>query len=167
MNDTMTRLLEGVLPWRSAYNLRQILLPAVDRLSSQPLTSAGLVITGAGGITAKIGAANFYAAVQGKLVEVAAGTSMPALTGFNFGAGHFNVACFYVDGAGVLTMLPGSQGATLGAVTLPVPPQNKALVGLLIVTYASAFTGGTTPLDTATTVYVSPLGGFDPSALTG
>jgi hypothetical protein len=38
---------------------------------------------------------------------------------------------------------------------------------LLIITYASAFTGGTTPLDTATTVYVSPMSGFDPTALTG
>ncbi len=167
MLDTLTRYLEAMKPADVAYTLRRLLLPPIDPLPPPPLTAAGLEITGAGGVTAKIGAADFYAAVQGKLVKVAAGTSMPALTGFNFGAGAFNVACFYVNGAGVLTMLPGSQGATLGAVTLPVPALNCALVGLIIVTYASAFTGGTTPLDTATTVYVSPLGGFDPSALTG
>jgi hypothetical protein len=42
-------------------------------------------------------------------------------------------------------------------------PEGKALVGYLIVTHASAFTGGTTALDAATTNYVSPVGPFDPS----
>ena len=32
-----------------------------------------------------------------------------------------------------------------------------------MITYASTFTGGTTALDTATTVYVSPVGAFDPT----
>jgi hypothetical protein len=35
----------------------------------------------------------------------------------------------------------------------------------MIVTYASAFTGGTTPLDTATTVYLTSVGGMDPTIL--
>jgi hypothetical protein len=167
MIDTMTRFLEGVMPKKTAFALRRILLSPIDRLSSQPLTSAGLVIHGSASTLAKTGSADFYASVQGKLVKIAASTDMPALTGCNFAAGAFNVASFYVNGAGVVTMLTGTQGATLGAVTFPEPPKNQALVGFLIITYASAFTGGTTALDTATTVYVSPLGGFDPTALTG
>jgi len=166
MIDTMTRFLEGVVPQKVRWSLRKIFLPTIDRLSSQPLTSAGLVIS-ATTTLAKIGAADFYASVAGSLVKIAAGTNMPALTGCNFSAGNFNVACFYVDGAGTVTMLTGTQGATLGAVKFPEPPFNKALVGFLIITYASAFTGGTTVLSTATTVYVSPLAGFDPTALTG
>lgn len=167
MLDTMTRYLEGVHPSRFSWFLRKIFLPCIDRLSSQPLTSAGLVIHGSASAKAKTGSADFYASVKGTLVKIAASTDMPALTGCNAAAGAFNVACFYVDAAGTVTMLPGNQAATLGAVTFPEPPLNKALVGFLIITDASAFTGGTTALDAATTVYVSPLAGFDPTALTG
>jgi hypothetical protein len=99
------------------------------------------------------------------LVKITAATTLPALTGINFSAGNFQVACFFVDGAGTVTALGGTQGATLGAVVFPQFPVKKALVGFLIITYASPFTGGTTPLDTATTVYVSPLGAFDPTVL--
>ncbi len=167
MYDTMTRWLEGVHPQKSQWNLRKIFLPTIDRLSSQPLTSAGLLVSGTGsGVTAKIGAADFYASVAGRLVTIAAGTDMPALTGINMTAAYFNVVCFYVDGASVVTALGGTQAAALGGVIFPEPPMNKALVGFLIITYASAFTGGTTGLATATTVYVSPLGPFDPTALT-
>lgn len=168
MLDTMTRYLEGIFPTKTRYNLRHAFEAAIDRLSSQALTSAGLVITAGGGTTAKIGAANFYASVAGVLVELTAGTAMPAITGVNAPAGGFNVASFYLGNTGVVTVLPGTPGATLGAVVLPAPAKNQALVGMLIITYASAFTGGTTPLDTATTVYVSPtFGGWDPTALTG
>lgn len=165
MQDTMTRFLAGLHDKRDAFNLRRILRTLVDRYSSQPLTSAGLVISSGGATTAKIGASDFYACVQGTLVKIAAATAMPALTGINNTAAFFNVVCFYVDSGGTVTALGGTQAATLGAVVFPEPPTGKALVGFLIITYASAFTGGTTPLDTATTVYVSPLGAFDPSAL--
>lgn len=167
MLDTMTRFLEAVMPTKTRYNLRRIFYPLVDRLSSQPLTSAGLVIHGAGSTLAKTGSADFYASVKGSLVTIAASTDMPALTGVNISAGDFNVVCFYVDSAGTVTALAGTQAATLGGVLFPTPPAGQALVGFLIITYASAFVGGTTALDTATTVYVSPLGGFDPTALTG
>jgi hypothetical protein len=167
MIDTMTRFLEAVTSKRTGYAIRRVVEPSIDRLSSLPLTSAALVITAGGGTTAKVGATDFYAIANGTLVKIAAGTAMPALTGVNAAAGGFNVACFYVNSAGVVTVLTGSSGATLGAVKFPAPTRNQALVGLLIITYASAFTGGTTPLDTATTVYVSPMSGFDPTALTG
>jgi len=165
MIDTMTRYLAamGDVKWR--WNLRKILLPLCDGMSTQALTSAGLVINGAGAAFAKIGAADFYAIVQGVLVKVAAGTAMPALTGITAPAGGFNVACFYVDSAGVVTAAGGTPAATLTGVLFPQPPQGKALIGFLIITNAGAFVGGTTALDTATTVYVSTLGQLDPSVL--
>ncbi len=165
MIDTLTRYLESLKNLRTSKALRGPLETLVDRYSSQPLTSAGLVIKAGGSTLAKTGAADFYAIASGVLVKVAASTDMPALTNINFGAGNFQVACFFIDSAGTVTAAGGTQGATLGAVLFPPVPRGKALVGFLIITYASAFTGGTTALDTATTVYVSPLGPFDPSAL--
>lgn len=165
MLDTMSRYLQGLSDVKDAYTLQRILNPLADRFSSQPLTSAGLVIKAGGGVLAKTGAADFYATANGVLVKIAAATDMPALTGINIGAAAFNVACFFVDSAAVVTVAAGIAGATLGAVVFPQFPVKKALVGFLIITYASAFTGNTTPLDTATTVYVSPLGAFDPTVL--
>lgn len=165
MLDTMSRYLQGLSNVNDGYALSRILAPLVDRYSSQPLTSAGLVIKAGGGVLAKIGAADFYATSAGVLVKIAASTDMPSLLGVNITAGAFNVACFFVDSAGVVTVAAGTQGATLGAVTWPQFPAKKALVGFLIITNAGAFTGNTTPLDTATTVFVSPLGAFDPTAL--
>jgi hypothetical protein len=130
-----------------------------------PLTTAGLVIKAGGGVLAKIGAADFYAVANGVLVTIGNGTDMPALTGINHDAGAWNVACFFVDSAGATTVAGGTQGATIGAVKWPQFPRNKALIGLLIITYASPFIGNTTHLDTATTVYVSPVGPFDPTML--
>jgi hypothetical protein len=165
MLDTMTRCLAGVTEVRFRNALRKILRPLVDRYSSQPLTSAGLVISAGAAATAKIGAADFYAVASGVLVKVAAATVLPALTGIVITAAFFNVVCFYVDSAAVVTVAAGTQAATVGGVVFPQPPDSKALIGFLIITNASTFTGGTTALDTATTVYVSPLGPFDPTVL--
>lgn len=165
MLDTMTRNLTAVTDLRFRTPLRRILRPLCDRYSSQPLTSAGLVINAGGAAFAKIGAADFYAVANGSLVKLAAGTALPALTGINIGAGAFGVACFFVDSAGVVTVAGGTPGATLGAVVFPEPPNGKALVGFLIITNATAFTGGTTALDAATTVFISPTGAFDATVL--
>lgn len=165
MIDTMTRYLSALKETTWRWNLRKILLPLVDGCSSQPLNSAGLVISSGGATTAKIGASDFYASAGGVLVKIAAATTMPALTGINLTAGFFTVAAFYVDAAATVTVLGGTQAATLAGVRFAQPPSQKALIGFLIITYASAFTGGTTPLDTATTVYVSCLGPFDPTVL--
>ena len=165
MANTMTNWLSGIAEerWRNA--IRSIATPLVDRYSSQPLTTAGLVIKTGGSTLAKTGAADFYASVKGILVKISAATDMPALTGLSITAANFNVACFFVDSAGTTSVAFGTQGATLGAVVFPPFPLNKALIGFLIITYASTFTGGSTALDTATTVYVSPLGPFDPASL--
>jgi hypothetical protein len=166
MLDTMKRYLAGIASERDRRNIRASIEPTIDRMSSQPLTSAGLAISSGGAATAKTGASDFYATANGVLVKIAASTTMPALVG-TITAAKFNVFCFFVDAAAVVTVGIGTEGATLGAVKFPQLPKNKALVGFLIVTYASTFTGGTTPLDTATTVYVSPLGAFDPTILVG
>jgi hypothetical protein len=165
MLETMTRYVAGITESRWQHSLRRVLAPLVDRYSSQPLTSAGLVIKAGGNVLAKTGSSDFYAVANGVLVKIAASTDMPSLTGINMTAAFFNVVCFFVDSAGVVTVSAGTQGATLGAVVFPQFPTRKALIGFLIINYASAFTGGTTPLDTATTIYVSPLGAFDPTVL--
>lgn len=147
--------------------LNPILSAIANVLSSQATVSAGLVIKAGGSALAKTGATAFQGVANGVPVTIAPATDMPALTGLNIGAGRFNVACFFIDAASALTMVQGTEGATLAGVVFPQFPEKKALVGYLIITYASAFTGGTTPLDTATTVYVSPVGAFDPSILIG
>jgi hypothetical protein len=166
MLDTVSRYLQGLSNVQDAYQLTRILAPLADRYSSQPLVTAGLVINAGGAAFPKIGATDFYAIVAGSLVKIAAATAMPSLLGINAPAGGFNVACFYVDGAGALTALGGVPAATLGAVLFPQPPAKKSLVGFLIITNAGAFTGGTTALDGGTTIYVSPIGPCDPTVLT-
>jgi hypothetical protein len=165
MLDTMTRYLAGVADYQTRNALRKVVRPLVDRYSSQPLTSAGLVINGAGAAFPKIGAADFYASAGGVLVKVTAGTALPALTGIAITAAFFNVVCYFVGSTGVVTVGAGTQAATLGGVVFPQIPDGNALVGFLIITGAGAFVGGTTALDAGTTVYVSPLGPFDPTVL--
>lgn len=167
MQDTINRYLDGVAANKDQRAIDFIVTPIGDRMSSQPLNTAGLTIKTGGSTLAKSGAADFYAVANGVLVKIAASTDMPSLTGINITATKFNVICFFVDSGGTVTAAAGTQGAALGNVVFPQFPKNKALVGFLIITYASTFTGGTTPLDTATTVYVSPLGAFDPTILTG
>ncbi len=165
MFDTMSRYLVNVSTPGTRGAIRAICTPSINALSSQALTSSGLVINGAGAAFAKTGAAPFYATAAGKLVTLAAGTAMPALTGVAIPAGSFCTVCFFVDSAGTLTMLQGNAGATMLAAGWPQFPVGKALVGFLSITSGSAFVGGTTALDAATTVYLSPIGGFDPTAI--
>jgi hypothetical protein len=164
MQVTISQLLGGHANENMRAALSPILRALGDRLSCQATSSAGLVITGAGSTTAKIGATAFQGVVRGVPVTIAAATNMPALVG-GITAGSFNIFCFYIDAASVVTVAKGIEGTTLAKVTFPVVPEGKAMVGYLIVTYASAFTGGTTALDTATTNYVSPVGAFDPTVL--
>lgn len=143
--------------------LEKLLQPAIDGSITQTLTSAGLVITGAGGVNAKIGAADVYSIVDGILVKTAAGAALPVLTGLNQSAAVYNVYVYFVDGAGTITVLQGKEAAAIGNIQWPAFPSGKAALGFLLVTYASAFTGNTTPLDTATTVYINTTGDWYPS----
>ena len=141
--------------------LNAILRPIADRMSSQATSTAGLVIS-ATTTKAKIGAVAFAGVAKGVPVAIAAGTDMPALVG-DITAGSYNVYCFFIDSASVVTVVRGTEGTTLAKVKFPQFPEGKALVGYLVVTYASAFVAGSTVLSTATTVYVSPVGSFDPT----
>lgn len=144
--------------------LRPLLNALADRMSSQATSTAGLVIKDEDNVLAKTGAAAFAGVANGVPVAIAASTDMPALTG-TITAAKYNVYCFFIDSASVVTVAQGTEGATLAAVKFPPFPVGKALVGYLVITYASTFTGNSTALDTATTVYVSPVGAFDPTIL--
>lgn len=165
MIDTITHFLEGITNniWRHA--IRSVVIPLGDRYSTQPLNSAGLVIKTGGSTLAKTGASDFYALVKGILVKIAAATDMTALTGLVITASNFNVACFFVDSAGTVTVAFGTQATTIGGVVFPAFPFQKALIGFLLITHSGTFTGGTTALDTATTVYFNSTAPLDPSVL--
>lgn len=127
------------------------------------LTSAGLGIKTATSALAKTGGSITYALVNGRLVAVPANTDMPALTGLNITANAFNVACFFVNGAGTLSVRYGREATAIGRVVFPDYPNDSAPLGFALITHSSTFVGGTTALDTATTVYFSPVGAYDPS----
>lgn len=170
MIDTITRYLQGVASNTDRKNLRVILSALGDRLSSQSLNSAGLVIKAGASAIVKTGASAYYAVAQGKLVTKAAATDMAALVGTVTNA-KFNVYCFYVDSAGTLTSQMGTEGATLAAVVWPAIPVGTAQLGFIVVnpTGTGNFVGDTTALDDATVVpnvaYVNTQGAFDPTVL--
>lgn len=165
MKDTLDRYLSGVASERDRTNLRAVLAPVLDRLSTQSHSSAGLEITAGGGTTAQIGSSStWHGVVKGISLTKAAGTDMPALSG-SITAASYNVYCFFIDSAGTVTSAMGTEGTTRALVKFPPIPEGKAMIGYLVVTYASTFVGGTTALDTATTLYVNVLGAFDPSCL--
>lgn len=172
LTDTMVRWLEGVLPPTTQINLRQLLTPIYDRQTSLAIVTAGLVIKAGASALAKTGAAISYYLANGILQKVAAATDMPALVGSVTNA-KFNVYCFFIDSAGVVTSAMGTEGATLAALKFPQFPVKKALVGFIIInpTGTGPFVGGTTALDDGTVVpnavFISPIGGFDPYCLLG
>lgn len=164
MIDTIRRWLEGVAAQKDRWSLQQILDPIGDRYTSQSHTSAGLAISSGGATTAKTGSTAWAGMANGVPVSIAASTTLPVLSG-SITAAYFNVFCFFIDSASTATSAMGTEGATLADVTFPTFPPGKALIGYLIVTYASTFVGNTTPLDTATTIYVNTVGAMDPSVL--
>ena len=166
MLDTLTRYLSQIANKTEAYALYLVLSAMADRLSSQAVTSAGLVINGVAALFPKIGATAFYAFAKGIPVTLAAGAALPAPAAtVTFTTGQFIIVGYFIDSFGTITQAQGNVGATLGAAGFPVVPVGKALIGFLIITYAGTFIGGTTALDTATTVYISPIGAFDPTVL--
>lgn len=165
MQSTILQNLAILSAERDKQGLRPVFEALAANLNTQPLATAGLVIKAGGGTLAKTGSTAYYATVGGRLVTIAGATDMPALTGLSISANAFNVACFFVNAASTVSVKFGTEGAALGSVKFPDFPLDKALVGFLIITHSATFTGGTTALDTATTVYVSPVGAFDPTVL--
>ena len=149
--------------------LSAIFQNTTSRHSTQAVSSAGLVIKAGASTLAKTGAAATVLTVNGRIVRIAAATDQPALTGLTVPNAAFNVAVFFVDGAGVGSVAFGVAAASIGGVTFPDFPLAKTLVGFLIInpTGTGSFVGGTTALDDATVVpnvvYVSPTGAFDPT----
>ena len=164
MTDTVRKWCSVFGDTRHRESLRTMLEAMADRLSNQSLGSAGLAIKTGGSALAKTGASDYYACINGTIVKVNASTDMPALAG-TITAASFNLFCFFIDSAGTVTVAMGTEATTIGAVKWPPFPTNKALIGHLLVTHSSTFTGGTTALDTATTVYSNCVGAFDPSIL--
>lgn len=165
MSMSLQGRLAQVISTREVRHLAAAIAAPQDRLSSQMFSNAAPVISGAGAATAKTAASITYGIANGVMQVVGAGTALTALTGLNIGAGKYNVFCWFIDSAGTITVRMGTEGASAAAVKFPEFPAGKALLGFALVTYASAFTGGTTPLDTATTLYFGPVGAFDPTAV--
>lgn len=171
MLDTIRRYLNTISEVRHRAAIAAVVEPIGDRISTQTLTSAGLVIKAGGGVLVKAGAA-FYAMVKGKLVTKAINTDMAALVGTVTNA-KFNVFAFFLDGDGTLTTAMGVEGSTLANVVFPPIPPCKAMVGFVIInpTGTGNFVGGTTALDDVTVVpnavYVNTIGALDPTVLIG
>jgi hypothetical protein len=165
MIDTITRFLSGVQIGLDKEALRPILNALGDRMSSQTLGSAALVIKAGVSTLAKTGASATSAIAGGTLRSIAAATDMGVLAGTT-SINKFNVYAFFIDAAGTLTTLMGTEGTTLADVKFPPMPVGKAMVGFITVNPTSApFIGGTTALDAAATnvVYVNTQGAFDPT----
>ncbi len=166
-SDTLARWVEGIDDAQNRLNIRKLIEPLFDRMSTSALNSAGLAITGGGGTAAKIGASDFYAMANGVLVKIAASTTLPTLVG-TITASSFNVFCFFVDSAATATVAMGTEGTTIGKIVFPQMPKQKALIGFILVTCSATFTGGTTALDgSTTTVYLNSTESFDPACLLG
>lgn len=138
----------------------------LDRLRSQTLGSAGLVIKAGGGVLTKAGS-TFYYTAAGVLVKKAANTDMAALSGTVTNT-KFNVYVHFGDASGTLTTVMGTEGASLAAVVWPAFPAGKACIGFTIInpTGTGNFVGNTTAQDDATVApnaaYVNTQGAFDP-----
>lgn len=170
MLNTVTQHVSAMAADGDRKALRPVFNALADRLSSQSLSSAGLVIKAGASAIVKTGSAAYYGLANGVLVTKAAATDMAALVGTVTNA-KFNVYCFYVDSAGTLTTAMGTEGATLAAVKFPPSPAGKAMIGFVVInpTGTGNFVGGTTALDDATVVptaaYVNTQGAFDPTVL--
>lgn len=167
MIDTIRRFMAGISDGKEREALRTPLEAIGDRLASQTIHSAALVIFGASSALAKTGAAATPVLANGVLLSVAAATNMAALSGTT-AQNTFNVYCFYIDSAAVLTSAMGTSGTTLALVKFPQTPVGKAMIGFITVNPTSAaFIGGTTFLDAASTnvVYVNTIGSIDPTVL--
>jgi hypothetical protein len=169
-NDSLVRYVQGFDNPQDQYFLRTVIGAVWDRLSSQALSSAGLVIKAGASTLVKTGGSAQYLIANGKLQKINSATDMPALSGTVTNA-KFNVFAFFIDQGGTTTSAMGVEGATLAAVKFPPIPEGKALIGFVVInpTGTGNFVGGTTALDDATVVpnaaYVSSVGPIDPTLI--
>lgn len=169
--ENLIQRLNCVKDRNDAYQLQFILQDIYNRLRSQTLSSAGLVIKTASSALVKAGSVT-HAVANGVLVQKAANTDMAVLSGTVTNAA-FNVFVFTVDSAGTLYTQMGTEGGSLAAVRWPDIDPKRAIIGFVIInpTGTGNFVGGTTALDNGTVVpnatYVNTQGAFDPTAYTG
>lgn len=170
MQDSVTKFIEGIPNETTRRAVQLIVNPIADRVSSQLLTTGGLRIKGGSASAIVQAHTAIYALCKGVLVTKAADTDMAALSGTVTNA-TYNVFCFFIDAAGNLTSSMGIAGSTLAAVKFPQVPENKAVIGFVIInpTGTGDFTGGTTVLDDGTVVpnavFVNTTMPFDPSII--
>lgn len=141
---------------------------ALTKIQSQcdaVLNSAGLAIHGSASALAKI-ANTITCFVNGILLQKTT-ADLPALAGASVPNGSFNIYVFTIASDGTLGTLNGTPGATLAAVVVPTIPANVAVIGCAVISNGtgSAFTPGTTALDTAslTVTYINTIGDFSPN----
>lgn len=171
MQASIQQFLQGIPDPLTENALSPVLKAIGDRISSQTINSAALRIKGGSASPiVQTNAASVYLA-NGKLVSKATAQDLPALVGTVTNA-TFNVFAFFIDQAGTFTTVMGIAGSTLARVVFPSIPENKAVVGFVIInpTGTGNFVGGTTNLDDATVVpnavFCNALGPFDPSVVT-
>lgn len=134
-----------------------------SRQNSGVLSSAGLAIKAGGSPAVKAGSA-FSVLVDGVPIRKAANTDMAALAG-TLATAKSAAWAFYLDGAGALSASAKTADANThdaALALLPAPPDNQALVGIIVIDNATGanFIGGTTALDTAslTVTYYNATG---------
>jgi hypothetical protein len=148
---------------------RELLRAMFDILQTQCLTSPALATN----VAAVQSGSAFAAIVSGTLYVFPTATAMAALTGAAVpNSGNIaTVWAFTLNKPGVLGVIQGGTGATVGACTLPAIPDETAVIGYLFLSNGSAgaFTPGTTSLATAGLVvnYCNTVGPFYPISLFG
>ncbi len=158
LNSSITQIADK----RDALILADILGGVYKTLRSVSLVSAGLVIKAAAGVLVKTGAV-WYGTPKNKLVTIASGVDMPALSG-TVVSGNYNVFVFTIDSAGVAASYMGVGSSALAGVSFPTINDDLAVIGFVIIhpTGTGNFVGGTTALDDATVVpnvaYINSVG---------
>jgi len=147
--------------------INQMLRGIYNRFSTQIFNSGAIAIAGT---TTKVKtAAAIYGVINGVPVTKAITDNLFTLAG-TVTADMFNVYCLYLDAAGTATAAMGKEGASLSAVKFPPLPENKLMIGFVVVnpTGTGNFVGGTTALGDATVVpnavYINTVGAFDLTA---
>ncbi|SMF93915.1 hypothetical protein SAMN02949497_1211 [Methylomagnum ishizawai] len=132
------------------------------RMNTASLASAGLAIKTSSSAVVKY-TGTISAIVAGVPIRKTAG-DMPALAG-TLATAKSAAWAFYIDESGTLSVSAKTADKTthdLALAALPANPDNKALVGFVVIDNAtgSNFVGGTTALDTAslTVTYYNAIG---------
>ena len=160
----LSHLINALADKRDSLLLEKALRGIYNRFSTLIFNSGALAI---GTAKAKVKtAAAVYGFVNGIPFTKAITDDCFTLAGTVTNA-KFNVYCLYFNAAGTASAVMGQEGATLAAVKFPPLPEDKVMVGFVVInpTGTGNFVGGTTELDDGTVVpnavYVNTIGAFD------